>query len=130
MIKFDVIKKYNDGELPWIKELVLEDDYVIFRLQGDIDVSIIPNFPEGTQHDKNISKKHFIIDFKDVAHVDSSTIASLVRIFSQLKVVKKKLVVINVTAFLKNYIEIFKVALVVKICKSEEQALKIFLKSK
>ena len=68
--------------------------------------------------------KHILLDFKEVTHVDSATIANLIFLLNQLQHHQKKLALTHVSLTLEHYIEIDKVRSLIHVYGNEEEALK------
>jgi len=115
------------GALPSFVEVAEEGKNIrIVRLKGPIDMLTIPGiekFVRVARRKKRISKKNILIDFKNVTHVDSSTIAMLLEAISELKHEKYRLILINLTKQLKSLLEILKIERQFYICDSEEKAI-------
>ena len=125
---WDLIEKnisdFNPGAKErYIEEVKVEDTYVVVRLRGAIDATTIPIVQE--RHNDHVARldKHIIIDFKNVEHVDCSTIASLINLFAELKAHNKKLVIINETDQLIGYTEILRLKPAICIFSKEEEAI-------
>ncbi|MDP8264023.1 MAG: STAS domain-containing protein [Candidatus Aceula lacicola] len=120
------MKDYLSRKIPHIKEIVIKDDYIIFRMIGSVDMLTIPAFPDPPRNNKKMINKHIIIDFCDVDNIDSATLASLVAILFELKEAKRKLAIINATSLLRRYIDILQLGSIVKIYRNEKAAIKDF----
>jgi len=109
-------------KLPFIKEIILDDNTALVKLKGAVDSSTIPLMKKDRR--KNFTgQRHIILDFKEVEHIDSSTLGQLVMVFLELKANNKRLAVINVTAPLQNYIDLLKLNSIVKTYTSKKAAL-------
>lgn len=107
----------------YIEEVKVEDTYVVVRLRGAIDATTIPIVRE--RHNGHVAQldKHIIVDFKNVEHMDCSTIASLMNLFAELKSHNKKLVIINATDQLIGYTEILRLKPAICIFSKEKEAI-------
>ncbi|OGW74624.1 MAG: hypothetical protein A2Z72_06150 [Omnitrophica bacterium RBG_13_46_9] len=106
--------------LPYIKEIKRMERLTIVRLRGSIDANSLPSVNGDLRRclDRNI-----FLDFKEVTHVDSSTLATLVFLLNELRKQQNKLGIINANALVDNYLEIKKIKPLIQIYKSEEEAL-------
>ena len=124
----DILKNKNVKALTYIKKIQETDDLVIIRLKGAIDSDAVPFLSDfGKQNPGRTERylnKHILVDFKEVTHIDSSTLASLIQLLKELKIREKKLGIINATLFLKNHLNIAKLESIVKLYRSEKVASK------
>lgn len=119
------IFKNKDGKIfTYIKEIKEIDSLVIIKLQGYIDSHTIPiirdNFSDKI---KKYLDKNILLDLKEVTHVDSSTLASLVQLLNELKKRNRKLGIVNTTFVLREYLKITNLESVVQVYKSQTDAL-------
>lgn len=132
-IKESIQKNIGNARLPvdelrkkdlfCIKELEIEGDYVIVKLQGAVDSSTIPFAQKQSRNYKDQLDKHIIVDFKDAGRIDCSTLAILVELFTELKSNHKKLIIINATKELIGYTDILHLRPFISILKNKKQAL-------
>ena len=129
----DIFKNKNRKAFIYIKKIQETDDLVIIRLKGDIDSSSIPVLAgfgkKNSGRTERYLNKHILLDFKEVTHIDSSTLASLVQLLHELKTRSRKLGVINMTLRLKNYLSIARLESVVCVYKNEKSAVRGLLQS-
>ena len=116
----DLIKKGK--KFPFIKDVIIDNNMVLIKLKGLVDSSAIP-IVDSKRREKAVKDHHIILDFKEVEHIDSVTLAYLVVAFSDLKKQNKKLAVINATSLLKGYIDLLHLNHIVKVYKSKRAAL-------
>ena len=121
----DVLKNKSGKVFNCVREIKETDSLVIVRLKGSIDAYAIPKIETkyGSEIEKNLDK-HILLDFKEVSHIDSATLASLVLLLNELKVHHRKFGVVNPTPLLMNYININKLESKVRIYKNEKTALR------
>lgn len=114
--------------------LAIEDhaDFRIARLQGPIDINsvgAIQEFQEKTRMQKGFIPKHLLLDFKDVTHIDSATIAEVIKITSELKESHHKMGIINLDQKFRNMLEVLKMGEAVTVYPNEEAAIKDFTRA-
>jgi anti-anti-sigma factor len=107
----------------YVKEIVMEEEYVIVKLQGAFDAETIPIIKERYTRESYRFDKHVVLDFEDVKRIDSATLAVLVNLFAELKAHDQKLIIINAMKELVSYISILRLESVITILSSEEEAL-------
>lgn len=105
-----------------VKEIEIEDNYIIVRLEGALDASTIPIVKKQQKKHKNQFDKHIIIDFYDVEHIDCAILAMLVNLFMELKSNSRKLVIVNATEQLMGYTKILRLQSVINIFPDEKTA--------
>lgn len=93
--------------------LALEEfpGYRIARLQGPIDATSgndIRQFQEKTRGLKNFQTKHLLLDFKEVTHIDTATIAGVIKTTAELKASHHKLGIINLDKKFYDMLEVLK----------------------
>ena len=99
----------------------------IVRLKGAIDQTVIPAI-EKRIHDNRRDEsdltidKNILLDFKNVVHVDSATIAFHIVRLKEYQEHHLKLAFLNVSSEFKGMIEMFHFKETFKIYDSEEQA--------
>ena len=116
---FEEVSRRNGILFSYIKEIKEIDDVVLVRLKGNIDAYTIPMISSDRTKPPN---RHFLLDFNDVVHIDSTTLASILILFSLLKMKGRKLGVINPTPLMKNYLKVNKLTKLVKIYNNERKA--------
>ena len=120
----ELLKRKNGKLFLYVKEIKEINDLTLVRLKGNIDLYTIPFIK--TDHKFEVPNKHFLLDFKEVTHIDSATLASLLMFLTLLKIKNRKLGVINPTALLNSYLNITKSASLVKVYSNENKAIKDF----
>ena len=122
---FNFFKKKEPQTPSFIESI---DDYThlkIVRLKGYLDsstMSEVQSFIRISKKKGSFLNKSVLLDLKNVAHVDSSVIAGLVRIFSELKQKKFKFGLVNVPDNLKGMLEIMKLENIFLVFESEKKA--------
>jgi anti-anti-sigma factor len=130
MIQFllDIFKDKSGKLLPSIKEIKRLNGTIIVIFQGVIDSSTVPIIgTEITDEMKEYIDRNIILDFREVTHIDSSTLAYMISLISQLKKQNRRLGLINTQeTTLKSYLEIQGVGSGIHIYNNQEEALKDF----
>lgn len=124
----DVFKNKKGKVFSCVREIKETNSLVIVRLKGSIDAYTIPKIEtkHGSEIEKNLDK-HILLDFKEVSHIDSATLASLVLLLNELKVHHRKLGIVNPTPLLMNYININKLKSKVRIYKNGQNSFEEFV---
>lgn len=128
MIQFisDLFKDKSGKLLASIKEIKRLKESTIVVFQGVIDSSTVPIIEDDiTDEMKEYIDRNIILDFRDVTHVDSSTLAYMISLINQLKKQHRRLGLINTRqTALGNYLQIQGIGSAVHIYKNQEEALK------
>jgi len=117
----------KQAKLSFLKQIEENDNLQIIRLKGPVDRDSLPELERLNKKaagKAGFLKKNILIDFKDVTHVDSATIAVLIQILSRLKHENHKMGLINVTPELRDMLGISRVSDLFCVYDSEEKALK------
>ena len=124
----NIFRHPDGGLLACIGEIRETDDLVTIRFKGAIDASTIPvlesNFKKKAH---GYVDKNMLLDFKEVTHVDSATIAALVLLLMDRKETSAKLALVNLPDMFKNYLKIERIDTLVPVFDSEPQALAAFV---
>jgi len=130
MIQFilDIFKDKSGKLLPSIKEIKRLNGTIIVIFQGVFDSSTVPIIgTEITDEMKEYVDRNIILDFKEVTHIDSSTLAYMISLISQLKKQNRRLGLINTQdTSLESYLEIQGADSNIHIYKNQKEALKDF----
>jgi len=120
---FHVKKKHT---LPFIDKSEDLDGLRIIRLKGSIDMTTIPAIEKiwNSREKYGLIDKNLLLDFKNVEHVDSSTIAALIRALSEIKHEHRKLVLVNINDKLKDLLTILNLNNFFCVYDSEGKAVK------
>ncbi|OGW75539.1 MAG: hypothetical protein A2Z72_00210 [Omnitrophica bacterium RBG_13_46_9] len=105
---------------------VEKNGILICYINGDIDINTAPQFKKVFDkliHDK---RSKLILNFKDVAYVDSSGLATLVEILKGLRVYGGRLKLSNLSTKVKNLFEITKLEKLFDITPEEGDAITSF----
>jgi anti-anti-sigma factor len=118
--------KINKKTLPlFIDGFENYDRLHIVRLKGPIDISTVPDIEHlllRVKKKSDLLDKNILVDFKNVTHVDSATVAMLIDALSKLKHHQHKLVLVNLTPELKVKLDILKLDKLFMVCKCEGNA--------
>ena len=104
------------------------DDYPhlkIVKLKGYLDISMVQEvqaFLEDTKKKEDRINKSVLLDLKNVAEVDSATVASFVKVLSKLRQKKFRLGLMNIPESLKHMLQILKLEDVFAVFESEKKA--------
>ena len=122
----DNIFRHHDGTLfNYIKEIRTTEDVVIVRLKGKIDSDTIPIIManRSEKYLAHVTENHILFDLKEVKHVDSATLASLILLLHDLKLHHKKLAFVNIPPRIRDYVDIVRLSYYVHEYENEEAAL-------
>lgn len=116
--------EHQDGTmLSYMKAIKETTDLIIAQLQGPIDVETVPIVCLDLKGKlERYLDKNILLDFKDVTHVDSATVANLVYLLNQLQHRHRKLGITHVSATLESYINIDKLGALIHVYKDEGEA--------
>ena len=98
----------------------------VLRIAGDIDVNTSPEVKKSFDNLVKEKKEKIVINFKDVAYVDSSGLATLVEIFKNLRAYGGKLKLSNLTSKVLGLFEITKLNKLFDIVEDEKDAISSF----
>lgn len=110
---------------PMVKAIEKYETFSVVKLTGDIDFNTMPSV-EGVMREHR-GHGHFdqdiVLDFKDVTHIDTSTLAVLIYIINKMRQGQKKLSLIHCSNPVKEYIKIGKLESVIHIYDRLEDVL-------
>ena len=120
----DIFKNKNGKIFNYIEEIKEIDILVIIKLKGSIDFHALPIIKANFENKiEKYLDKHILLDFKEVTHVDSTTLAALIQLLNELKKRNRKLGIVNITSILREYLKIANLESVVQVYKSQTEAL-------
>jgi len=124
----NLFKDKSGKLLPSIKEIKRLNGAIIIKFQGVFDATTVPIIgTEITDEMRENVDKNIILDFRKVTRIDSSTLAYMITLISQLKKQNRKLGLINTRdTTLESYLKIEGVDSRIDIYKNKEEALKSF----
>lgn len=117
----EIFRDKKGQPLLCIKEIKRLENLTIVRFKGSIDSSTIPDIEK---YEKNELDRNILLDFKDVSHIDTSTVATLILLLNDLKKSHRKLGIINATEQLISVLTIERVGTLIHIYKDEKEALR------
>ncbi|MDP2924448.1 MAG: STAS domain-containing protein [Candidatus Omnitrophota bacterium] len=120
------IFKHNNGRLfEYIKEIKEISDLVIVRFKGAIDSATIPIIRENIKkYREKYLDKNILVDFKEVSHVDSATLAALLIILGEHEKHRTKLGIINISKLFESYLQVERLGTIICTYANEELAMK------
>lgn len=126
----DIFRDEKGKLLPSIKEIKRLNQTTIVRFQGVIDSSTIPIISKNIKSEMKIYlDRNILLDFKEATHIDSSTLAYMISLLSQLKERDRKLGLINTSFEMENYLDIERVRSLVHVYKNEKEALRNLMRA-
>ena len=108
------IKQRNVGEV------------VVLELSGEIDINTSPEVRKAFDQLIKDQKKKILLNFAEVAYIDSSGLATLVEMLQRLKRIGGFLRLCNLSEKVKGLFEITKLEKLFSIFSSEEEAIRDF----
>jgi len=110
----------------WIKGVEERKTIKIYRLQGEIDahaVTTLQKFSAFARNQKGYEYKHILLDFANVASIDSSAVAALIKELHIYKKMYQKFAIMNLAEGPNYMIRLAKVMHLFPSYESEEQAI-------
>tara|TARA_B100000315_G_C14422975_1_gene516450 strand:- start:501 stop:878 length:378 start_codon:yes stop_codon:yes gene_type:complete len=86
--------------------------FFLVRLKGSLDMDVLAGNRDkmtAVSKEMNLDTKNILIDFENVTHTDSSTVAALLGRFLDIQKVKKRIALFNVPEEFRKLIEILRV---------------------
>ena len=125
---FNIFRDKSGKLSPSIKEIKRLNGTIIVIFQGVVDSSTVPVIgTEITDEMKEHLDRNIILDFRKVTRIDSSTLAYMISLISQLKKQSRRLGLINTQdTSLESYLEIQGEDSEIRIYKNQKEALKDF----
>jgi anti-anti-sigma factor len=95
---------------PMVKAIEKYENLYVIKLTGAIDFNTMPPIESAIREHQmqRYSDKDVVLDFKEVTHIDTSTLAVLIYIINRLKQTHQKLCLINCSETVKEYVKIGK----------------------
>jgi len=126
----DIFRDEEGKLLPSIKETKRLSQTTIVRFQGVIDSSTIPVISKNIKSEMKIYlDRNILLDFREATHIDSSTLAYMISLLSQLKKRDRKLGLINTSSEIEDYLDIERIRSLVHVYKNEKEALKNLMRA-
>ena len=107
-----------------VKEL--DNNVVILRLFGDIDVYTSSDLKDAIFMQMDIGAKKIIVDMEDVYYIDSSGIGVFISALGAFKKVNGKICIIKITETVTKVFDLTKITRFFPIFTSETEALENF----
>ena len=104
----------------------------IVRLRGAIDqktVADLEHFRKWVEKHKGFKHKHVLLDFKNVAHIDTSAVAEIIQTVSDLKSAHFRLGAINLNETVRSMFHLLRVEQLLTFYKNESEAVEDFKRS-
>ena len=89
-----------------IESVVRQDEGIVVRLVGEIDLNHSPQFHQRLVELCNENPRRLILDLSDVQYIDSSGVGSMVDIFRRLKKKQFTMILVNPSARVRALLEI------------------------
>ena len=99
------------------------NDFVIVGINGEIDINSSPQLRKSFAEIVDSGKTKIIIDFEEVAYIDSSGLATLIEMMQRLKRNQGVMHLIRMSDKIKGLFEITKLDKLFKIYSTQEEAL-------
>lgn len=101
-------------------------EVVALELSGEIDINTSPEVRKAFDQLIKDQKKKILLNFAEVAYIDSSGLATLVEMLQRLKRIGGVLRLCNLSEKVKGLFEITKLEKLFSIFSSEEEAIRDF----
>jgi len=102
------------------------NEVIILELSGEIDINTSPEVRKAFDQLIKEQRKKILLNFADVAYIDSSGLATLVEMLQRLKRLGGTLRLTNLSEKVKGLFEITKLERLFNIFPAEAEALKDF----
>jgi len=112
-----------DNPSPMVKAIEKYPGMSIIKLTGAVDFNTIPPIENVVKKHQDYLDQDIVLDFKEVTHIDTSTLAALIYIINKMKQRHKKLSLINCNELVRDYIKIGKLESVIHVYATIEDAL-------
>ncbi len=116
--------KKTDDIFPFVKAIEEYPAASVIRLSGSFDFKTIPPIEDAVKRLKEHFDQNIILDFKEVIHIDTSTLAVLIYIISKLKQQHKKLYLVNISDSIREHIKIARLESEIQVYDTLEGALR------
>ncbi|MDD5423559.1 MAG: STAS domain-containing protein [Candidatus Omnitrophica bacterium] len=116
------IFRFNKAEKfpPMVKAIEQYETFSVVKLAGGFDFYNMPSIEKVIREHKGHG--HFdqdvVLDFKEVTHIDTSTLAVLIYIMNTLKQRHRKLCLINCNKLIRDYIKVNRLQSVIHVYKT------------
>ncbi|MDD5422203.1 MAG: STAS domain-containing protein [Candidatus Omnitrophota bacterium] len=105
---------------PMVKGIEKYENFSVVKLAGAFDFDTMPSIERVIREHKGHGHidQDVVLDFKEVTHIDTSTLAVLIYIMNTLKQGQRKLCLINCGKLVKDYIKINRLQSVIHVYRS------------
>ncbi|MDD5422602.1 MAG: STAS domain-containing protein [Candidatus Omnitrophica bacterium] len=118
-----ILKIKNSGNLSQtIKAIEKYDSFSVVQLVGAIDFNTIPPIEAIMKAHEDDFDQDIVLDFKEVTHIDTSTLAVVVYVINKMKQKHRKLSLINCNKLVREYVKIGKLESLIHIYNTLEEA--------
>ncbi|MBI5725610.1 MAG: STAS domain-containing protein [Planctomycetes bacterium] len=109
-----------------VKEIVRKDQAAIVKVVGDVDLNCSVEFQQSLMEllDSSPPPKKIVIDLTGVPYMDSSGVASLVKLLSRTRKSGATICLAGLCQRVRSVFEITRLDSVFKVCANSEEALK------
>jgi len=102
-------RRRGKRELPFVKEIkMISDDITVVRLAGAIDLAAMPPVERAMRKNRSHLDQNIVLDFTEVTHIDTATLAVLIYVLNRLKKRHKKLCLMWINDTVREHIRIAK----------------------
>lgn len=110
---------------PMVKAIEKYENFSVVRLAGAFDFNTMPSIENVIREHKGHGHldQDVVLDFKEVTHIDTSTLAVLIYIMDRLKQKRRRLGLINCNKLVKDYIKVSKLESVIYVYKTLKDAI-------
>jgi len=113
----------NDQAGSPVREVQWADKAAIVRAAGEIDLNSSPAFQQELLKLLDRRPEKIVINLSEVSYMDSSGVASLVKLLSRARRGQTSLYLVGLTDRVRGVFEITRLDSVFDICRTEEEAL-------
>ncbi|MDD5680555.1 MAG: STAS domain-containing protein [Candidatus Omnitrophica bacterium] len=108
---------------PTVKAVEKHGNLSVVKLAGAFDFNTISSVENVMKEHRDHLDQDVVLDFKEVTHIDTSTLAVLIYIMDRLKQKHRKLGLINCNKLVRDYIKISKLESVIHVYKTLKDAI-------
>lgn len=104
-----------DNPSPMVKAIEKYPTVSVVKLTGAVDFNTIPPIENVIKAHREYLDQDIVLDFKEVTHIDTSTLAVLIYIINKMKQRRKELSLINCSDLVREYIKIGKLESIIHV---------------
>ena len=115
------------SSISFVEKIETINNLQIVRLKGDIDMTTVPGIERmiiAAKKNRGLMEKNILLDFQNVGHVDSSTIAALLVMITDLKNQNHRLGLVHISPRLEKILSVLDVRDLFTIYRTENLARK------